>query len=228
MTGTSEQNAWPASQSSLVFHTYGYFSARQGPDGSLVLAGPKQGEGYHYIAPDGTHYQRNWSYNPDGSPTGIIGHGVTGPVVNGRQDTILTIINHASRTYSQQRTEHSGTGGANAPDSWAAGLRSSPSEVQQALQSGQATQEGTTTVNGTPAIALSITVPDARSLHRTLYVDARTYRPLRVVTVADGNRSGPYVEDRMPATPDNVSKAKGDPVPVGYTKVDMAVTLERA
>ena len=138
---------------------------------------------------------------------------MTGPVVNGRQHTTLTIINQASRTYSQQRTEHAVTGGANAPDSSAPGLRSSPSEVQQALRSGQATREGTTTVNGTPAIALSITVPDARSFHRTLYVDARTYQPLRAVTVADGNQSGPYVEGRMPATPDNIAKAKGDPVP---------------
>jgi hypothetical protein len=39
------------------------------------------------------------------------------------------------------------------------GLESSPSEVQQALQSGQVTQKGTTTVNGTQAIALSIKTP---------------------------------------------------------------------
>ena len=214
-----------ASESSRVVHTYGYFSAHESPDGSLVHSGPKRGEGYQYMAPDWTFYQRNWTYNKDGSPTGIIGHGVTGPVVNGKQDTTLTIINHASRTYSQQQAEHSGTGGANAPGWPALGLESSPSEVQQALQSGQVTQKGTTTVNGTPAFALSIPasligVPHAESVHRTLYADVRTYQPLRTVTVVGGTPGSPYVADWMPATPDNIAKAKDDSIPVGYTKVD--------
>jgi hypothetical protein len=228
VTGTSEQTVRPGSQSSLVRHTSDFFNAHQSSDGSLVHSGPKRGEGYLYIAPDGTRYQRNWTYNKDGSPTGIIGHGVTGHVVNGKQDTTLTIINHANRTYSQQQTEYSVTGGAIAPESPAPGLESSSSEVQQALESGQATQKGTTTVNGTPAIALSIMVPDTQSVHLTLYVDARTYQPLRTVTVVDGNRSGPYVVDWMPATPGNVAKAKGDSIPAGYTKVDTALALERA
>ncbi|HEX6448310.1 MAG TPA: hypothetical protein VF060_02495 [Trebonia sp.] len=45
-----------ASQSSLVLHTYGYFSAHQSPDGSVVHSGPKSGEGYQYIAPDGVAF----------------------------------------------------------------------------------------------------------------------------------------------------------------------------
>lgn len=210
----------------LVLHTYGYFSAHESSDGSLVHSGPKSGEGYQYIAPDGTAYQRNWTYNQDGSPTGIIGHGVTGPVVNGKQDVALTIINRANRTYSQTQIEYSVTGGANAPGSPTLGLASGPSEVQQALESGQVTQKGTTTVNGTLATALSIMVPrrvpDAQSIHVTLYVDARTYQPLRTVTVVDGNPGGPYIADRMPATPDNIAKAKDDSIPAGYTKVDRA------
>jgi hypothetical protein len=210
----------------LVLHTYDYFSAHESPDGSLVHCGPKRGEGYQYLAPDGTAYQRNWTYNKDGSPTGIIGHGVTGPVVNGKQDVALTIINRANRTYSQTQTEYSVTGGANAPGSPALGLASGPPQVQHALQSGQVTQKGTTTVNGTTATALSITVPcrvpDAQSVHVTLHVDALTYQPLRTVTVVDGNPGGPYVADRMPATPDNIAKAKDDSIPAGYTKVDRA------
>jgi hypothetical protein len=86
-----------------------------------------------------------------------------------------------------------------------------------ALQGGQATRRGTTTVNGTTAIALSIMAPDAQGVHLTLYVDARTCQPLRTATVVDGNRSGPYVVDWMPATPGNVAKAKGDFIPVGVT-----------
>jgi hypothetical protein len=228
VTGTSEQTVRPASQSGLVLHTYGYLSARDSSDEALVPSRPKSGEGYHYIAPDGTRYQRNWSYSKDGSPTGIIGHGVTGPVVNGKQDTTLTIINHADRTYSQQQTEYPVTGRANAPEPSAPSLASSPSEVQQALQSGQATQQGTTTVNGTPAIALAILVPDARGVRHTLYVDARTYQPLREVTVLDGDRGGSRVADWMPATPGNIAKAKGDSIPAGYTKVDMALALRRS
>jgi hypothetical protein len=214
------------SQSSLVLHTYGYFSAHESSNGALVHSGPKSGEGYQYIAPDGTAYQRNWTYNKDGSPTGIIGHGVTALVVNGKQDVALTIINRADHTYSQTHTEYSVTGRTNALGPPILGLASSPSEVQQALQSGQVTQKGTTTVKGTPAIALSITVPrrvpNAQSVHLTLYADARTYQPLRTVTVVDGNPSGPYVADWMPATPDNIAKAKDDSIPAGYTKVDRA------
>ena len=65
-------------------------------------------------------------------------------------------------------------------------------------------------------------VPDAQGVHLTLYVDARTYQPLRTVTVVDGNPSGPYVADWMPATPDNIAKAKDNSIPAGYTKVDRA------
>jgi hypothetical protein len=232
VTGTSAQTVWPASQRNLVRHTYGYFDAHQSPDGSLVHSAPKSGKGYQYAAPDGTLYQRNWTYNKDGSPTGIIGHGVTGPVVNGKQNTTLTVINHANRTYGQEQTEYPVTGGANTPEPSAPSLESSPSEVQQALQSGHATRKGTTTVNGTPAIALSITVPrgvpNAQSVHHTLYVDARTYQPLRTVTVVDDNPGGPYVADWIAATPDNIAKAKGDSIPAAYTEVDMAVALQRA
>jgi hypothetical protein len=206
--------------SRMVRHTYGYCSGHVNADGSLVHSGPMTEEGYLYIAPDGTRYTRGWRYNRDGSPTGITGHGVMGPVVNGKQHQATTIINHASRTYSQQHTEHSVTGGADAPWYQALDLWSSPSEVQQALQSGQATQKGTTAVHGTPAIALSITVPHARNLHRTLYADALTCQPLRTVTVADGNPR-PYIADWMPATPDNIAKAKDDdPIPAGYTKAE--------
>jgi hypothetical protein len=238
MTGTSAQTVRAASQSNLVRHTYSYFSARQDPDGSVIHSGPKSGEGYLYTAPDGTSYQRNWTYNEDGSPTGIIGHGVTGPVVNGRQDATLTVINHAGRAYGQQRTEYSLPGGANAPESAAPttelpapGLESSPSEVRQALLSGQVTQMGTTTVNGTAAMALSVPAPRRMAdagVHHTLYVDARSCQPLRTATVVDGNPTGPYIADWMPATPDNVAKTKADPIPAGYTKVDVAVALQRA
>jgi hypothetical protein len=208
--------------SGMVRHTYGYLSGHVNADGSLVHSGQMTEEGYLYIARDGTRYTRGWRCNRDGSPTGIIGHGVMSPVVNGEQRKTSTIINHASRTYSQEHTEYSVAGGVNAPWYQALDLWSSPSEVQQAMRGGQAPQMGTATLHGTPAIALSITVPHSPNLHRTLYADALTYQPLRTVTIADGNPR-PYIADWMPGTPDNIARAKDDdPIPDGYTKVDNA------
>ncbi|HEY1761618.1 MAG TPA: hypothetical protein VGG17_03390 [Acidimicrobiales bacterium] len=221
-----EESGFPDTrQSSLVVHTYGYFSSHQSSDGLLVHSGRKSGEGYRYIAPDGTTYQRNWTYNEDGSSTGIVGHGVTGPVVNDKQVVTLTIINLAKHTYSRTKTEYLVTGAGDAPKSPTLGLASSPLEVQRALQ-GDPSQKITTTINDTPAIALSLTaprrMPDTQSVHLTLYVDAKNCQPLRTVTVIDGLPSGPYVADWMPATPDNIARAKDHSIPAGYTKVDRA------
>jgi hypothetical protein len=207
----------------MVVHRYGYFSGYQSPDGSLVPTGPMSGEGYQYTAPDGTSHQRNWSYAPDGSPTGITGHGVTGPVVHGRQAVELTVINRVNHTYSQTRTEHAvPPGQAEAP---LLGLASNPSEVRQALESGQVSPQGTTTVADRAAIALPIampgTMPNGGTIHLTLYVDAETYQPLRTVTVVDGN-PGPYVADRLPATPANIAQATDDTIPPGYIQVPRA------
>lgn len=215
----------------LVLHTYRYFGGRENPDGSLVHSGPKSGEGYRYTAPDGTHYQRNWTYHQDGSPTGVIGHAVTAPVADGKQDVVLTVINHVRRNYGQERTEYPVADGVDAPEpptSPILRLESSPSEVRQALQDGQVTRKGTTTVNGTPAIALSVLVPRGQRFRLILHVDARTYQPLRAVTVTDGNPAGsrvadwsPRVTDWLPATPENIAKATdGESIPAGYTKVD--------
>jgi hypothetical protein len=58
-------------------------------------------------------------------------------------------------------------------------------------------QQGTTTVNGTQAIALSVTLPSAEDLDYTLHVDAQTYQPLRTVTV--GTSAG------APVTPSTIT-----------------------
>lgn len=231
MTGTSEQTVEPASQGSLVIHTYGYFSAHLNSDFSLVHSGPKSGEGYQYLAPDGTRYIRSCSYRQDGTPTGIISHGVLGPVIDGSQHSTLTVINHGSRTYGEELTEYS-VNGAGKSYSPSPDLASSPAEVRQALENGEVTQQGTTTVHGTPALAVPVPVPRtvgrADSIHFTLYVDARTHQPLRTVTVVDGNPH-PGIADRLPATPDNIAKAKDDfTIPAGYAKVDMSSALRPA
>jgi hypothetical protein len=210
--------------SPLVLHAYNYFGARENPDGALVHSGRKHGEGYRYTAPDGTHYQRNWTYHQDGSPTGVIGHAVTAPVADGKQDVVLTVINHVRRNYGQERTEYPVADVADAPEpppSPILGLESSPSEVRQALQDGQVTRKGATAVNGTPTVALSVPVPLSQRYRLTLHVDARTYQPLRTVTVVDGGNPIPHVTDWLPATPENIAKAAdGESVPAGYTEVD--------
>jgi hypothetical protein len=50
-------------------------------------------------------------------------------------------------------------------------------------------------------------------------VDAHTYEPLRAVSTVAGNSAPPYVSDWLPATPDNIGKAKGESIPAGYTNV---------
>jgi hypothetical protein len=145
---------------------------------------------------------------------------VLGPIVNGKRSVTETTINNANHTYSQtQTTEVYGSAAANARAQPAVSVSSSSSEVLRALQSGQVTQLGMTTVNGTQAIALSVKslrIPGSFIVD----VDARTYQPLREVSTVTGNPSPPYISDWLPATPDSIAKAKGESIPVGYTKVN--------
>jgi hypothetical protein len=198
-----------------VFHGYTYFDSHVSSDGSLVSSGPMSGQSWEYTAPDGAWYTRNTQNNRDGSPTGVIGIDVLGPVVNGKQSETQTIIDGANHTYSRRRTEGYASG------SWSGlGLQSSPSQVQRALRSGHVTQKGRTTVHGTSAIALSL--PDRRGQY-ILYVDARTGQPLRTVSTTKGYYPAlPYITDWVPATRENIAKAKDDSIPAGYTKVETA------
>lgn len=229
MTETGARRAYDrgvTGTSGRVLHTYGYYDAHQEPDGSLVHSGPMRGEGYNYVAPDGTRYTRNWTYRSDGSPTGIVGHGVTGPVVNGRHHSLLTIVNHGNQTYGQQHTEVRVSDAAPKPS--ILGVESSAAEVREAVRSGVAIRQGRTMIHDLPAITLSIPQPYP-NIRLTLFIDERTHQPLRTVTVIEGEQSGgPYIADWMPATPDNIARAVHDDfIPTGYTKVDMAVALTR-
>ena len=209
------------SQGGTVSHSYGYPSGGVSSDGSLVYSGPKSGESYVYTAPDGTAYFHNEALNSDGSPTRT-GIAVVGPVTNGRWPDSETLIDNVNHTYTQTHTDESvSTTGASAPPAPTPNVKSSPSQVQQALQDRRVTQMGTTTVNGTTAIALSISTPHVQNV---LYVDAQTYQPLRQVIVedsTDGGRlaAGPQITDWVPATPANIATAKDDSIPAGYTKV---------
>ena len=173
-----------------------------------------------YTAPDGTEYLRNGYDQLDGSPylTLIV---VGRPDGNGKEMEAVTIINPVKHTYSQTQRVRSVPDRANPLPS---SLYNNPSEVQQALQRGKVTETGTATVNGTQAIALSITLPGmSPGSANTLYVDAQTYQPLRQVAFVDG-QPGLTVSDWVPATPDNIATAKDDSIPSGYTKVANAMT----
>jgi hypothetical protein len=173
------------SQNGLVIDSFSYAGSHETSDGSVVDLGPKTFDQYYYTAPDGTVYMGN------GGPDTASDTAVLGPIVNGKRSVTESTINNANHTYSQtQTTEVYGSAAANARARPAVNLNSTSSEVLRALQSGQVTQLGMTTVNGTPAIALSI---KKLRIPGTLIVDvdAQTYRPLRAVATVTGNSSPP-------------------------------------
>lgn len=203
------------SHRNTVVHTQLYASGKVTSNGSLLVHGPKKAEGWVYLPPDGAFYQRNVGINADGSPTGIIGTVALGPVAKGKSQATFTVVDTTNHTYSQMQADYSVD--PNAPTT--VGLQSSPAEVQRELQSGQVTQEGTTTVNGTKAIALSIAAQSG-PVDYILYVDAQTYQPLRTATVGtSAQNSTAYIADWIAATPATIAKSKGAPIPAGYTKV---------
>lgn len=224
MPDTSEQVSTEVADSdrgNMVRHTYGYSGGHVNPDGSFVHSGLKTSEGYSYTALDGTSYSRGWLYHGDNSPPEMIGHSVMGPVIDRTQTRTASVVNHANRVYSHRRTDFPITGDTTERPYPGLELWSSPARVRQGIQSGEAVEQGTTTVGDIEAIALAITVPGASNLHRTMYVDARTHQPLRTVTLADGNPL-PFVADWLPATPDNVAKANDHTIPDGYAEVEDA------
>jgi hypothetical protein len=196
------------SQDGLVIDSYSYAGSHLTSDGSVADLGARSLDSYYYTAPDGTVYTGN------GSNTAVLG-----PIVNGQRSVTETTIDNANHTYSQtQTTEDYGTAEANAQALPAVNLNSSSSEVLRALQSGQVTQLGMTTVNGTQAIALSVKslrIPGTFIVD----VDSQTYEPMREVSTVTGNSSAPYISDWLQATPGNIAKAKGESIPAGYTKV---------
>jgi hypothetical protein len=207
------------SQGGAVIHDYSYARGDVSSDGSLVNLGSKIADEYDYAAADGTTYMRSAWNNLDGSPY-LTGSNVLVPDGNGDGKGVdtRTLINPATHTYSQAQFSGVSDPKAGLPTP---NLYSSSSEVQQALQSGQVTHEGTATVNGRQAIALSIKLASTADADLTLYVDAQTYQPLRTVMAIDGHPDL-LVADWMPATPANVAHAKHDAIPAGYAKVDKA------
>jgi hypothetical protein len=173
-------------------------------------------DGYEYAAPDGAQFARGTLYDQDGS-TELTTFDQWAPGTSEETGTDEeSVVNPTTSQYSQTRY-----GGAFNPNSGPTpSLFSTPAQVQQALQSGQVTLQGTATIAGTRAIALSMVAPNAPDNPVTdiaVYVDARTYQPLRTVAVVDG-APDLEVSDWVPATSANVELAEDGSIPAGYTK----------
>lgn len=88
--------------------------------------------------------------------------------------------------------------------------------IERALASHLATRAGTATVNGSPVLVLK---GRAGQDQITLYVNARTYQPLRETEHAQTRFPVDRVTDVLPATAANIARAKNPPpIPSGYTR----------
>jgi hypothetical protein len=113
-------------------------------------------------------------------------------------------LDYGNQTYTQGPLKITYT-----PGRPVTGLSSSPAQIAAALQSGTVSQTGTSTINGTPVIALRI----SGEQDMTLYVDAATDRPVRTV-VGSGT---PITTDLLPATAANRANTRAPAVPAGFT-----------
>ena len=194
-----------------------YNSGEVSSDGTLTL-GPKAYEDSQYTASNGVEYDHATWFNTDGS-TNFISVTVKDPVVDGRQSFSGTYIEQANHTYSQIQTDPSSAGAGKSPVGPTPSMNSSPSQVQQALQSGQVTELGTPMFNGSQAIALSINAPHYQNI---LYVDPQTYQPVGQAIIPDHfvrGLSAVGISYWVPTTPANIAMAKDDSIPAGDTKV---------
>jgi hypothetical protein len=100
--------------------------------------------------------------------------------------------------YHVMKWGHSGSGMSQAPDDPAAELRA-------LVQSGNATVDGTTTMDGVAAYKLSVNGSSHRFLNGTAYVAKSDYHPLEIDTTGNGGERIVYqTYEYLPATAANV------------------------
>ena len=98
-------------------------------------------------------------------------------------------------------------------------LLSTTDEISQALQNGTVSQAGTTTIDGTAAISLSVT----GEVGMTLYVNAQTDQPLRMVLSNPTNSDNePIITDLQPASQANVANTQEPSIPAGFAPAPAA------
>lgn len=213
---------------STLLHVYEVPRGQETSSGSLLDLSRHSFDEYVYDSPDGGQYQRTASYNQDGNLTALSFWKIY-TAADGKQTLAGTRIDPAKHTYT---TSHTLTGGG---ATIGATVPHGESEVQRALKSGRVTQMGTTTINGTPAIALSlkqirvgsrVISIGATGYTETLYVDAQTFQLLSMVAANPTNNPryfhGLYIGDYLPVTPATIAKAEDESIPAGYAKVNGA------
>jgi hypothetical protein len=105
-------------------------------------------------------------------------------------------------------------------------------QIKHELDSGQATPDGTGTVDGQPTIKLTMPAQQG-GWTSTLYVNARTYAPVQSFSESPANPPDPSAgtdtstEKWLPATSANIANAQLAHIPANYTQVTQT-TLEKA
>jgi hypothetical protein len=205
----------------IVKHVRARLTAAGGPalvTESSSLNGSEQDTSWQWTDPQtGINYQRSTTTDPtSGAVTSTYWSEMrqTSTQADGQVVDTGNLVNIDNRngTYTEGPTTLTYTPG----QSTAPSLTSSASEIAQALTDGTVSQTGTTTVNGTPAIVLSV----SGTVGLTLDVDATTDQPLRAVLSNPINRDNvPITVDLLPATAANVAQAQQPAIPAGYTLV---------
>jgi hypothetical protein len=102
--------------------------------------------------------------------------------------------------YSVAKWGHQGTGTTGSPEDFA-------TELRDMVQSGQASVEGTTTINGVAAYKLSVNGGPDRFVDGTAYVAQSNYHPLEIDTTANGGERIVFqAYEYLPATAANMAR----------------------
>lgn len=203
-----------------LIHTYSYGSGDIRPDGSIVNLKYEVGNAWDYIARDRAVYWRYTLYDDaSGRPRyDEIDDWVPG--ANGKDTNTRILINLSQKTYSKSVfKDQSAPNEGPTPN-----LLSSASQIRRTLRTGLVNVKGTATINGTPVIALAVKPPKgelAPNETLTLYVDARSYQPLRTLFVYDGHLNL-EINDCVSPTPARVAMAEDHSIPAGYRQVAKA------
>jgi hypothetical protein len=105
-------------------------------------------------------------------------------------------------------------------------------QIKKELDSGQATTDGTATIDGQPTIKLAMPAQQG-GWTSTLYVDSQTYAPVQSFSEAPTDAQDPSAgndtttEKWLPATAANIASAQLAQIPAGYTQVTQTA-LEKA
>lgn len=113
----------------------------------------------------------------------------------------------------------------------ATNLAADVQQIKKELDSGEATQDGTATVDG--QLTIKLTFPAMQGWTTTLYVDAQTYVPVQSLSVSPIDAQNPSAgndvttETWRPATAADIANAQLAQVPGAYAQVSQA-ELEKA